>query len=125
MTLVLVEFLRARLAEDAERQENPSTAWHSPGCDALPDVLYPDREPGACDCGVPKRLLAEVEAKQALLKEHTPQDDGSGVLEACSVCADRAEGEWAHYPAPAPCRTLRLLALPHTGHEAYDEGWRP
>ncbi|MEU6772536.1 DUF6221 family protein [Streptomyces sp. NPDC046759] len=26
---------------------------------------------------------------------------------------------------PAPCATLRLLALPFAGHPAYRESWRP
>lgn len=125
MSDTLVAFLHARLDEDEARQKSGVDGWHHRGCESLPDVLYPDRETGACDCGVPERLLAEVEARKALLTEHVPQDDGSGLNEVCSVCAKRPDGDWYHYLVPAPCQTLRLLALPYAAHPGYKEAWRP
>ena len=102
MTPDIVAFLRARLAEDAERQKNPLTAWHDRDCESLPDVLYPDREPGACDCGVPERLLAEVESKQRIVEETWGGPDHVEM--------------WEHH--------VRLLALPYAGHEDYRAEWR-
>ncbi|MFF7353753.1 MULTISPECIES: DUF6221 family protein [Streptomyces] len=64
----------------------------------------------------PARVLRNVEAGRALLAEHRPTDDGR-----CRTCATAADGG----PPPAPCATLRLLALPFAGHAEYDETWRP
>ncbi|MER6027197.1 DUF6221 family protein [Streptomyces sp. NPDC001851] len=64
----------------------------------------------------PARVLRNVEAGRALLAEHRPAADGR-----CRTCAATARAS----RAPAPCATLRLLALPFAGHPEYDEAWRP
>jgi Family of unknown function (DUF6221) len=64
----------------------------------------------------PARVLRNVEAGRALLAEHRPAEDGR-----CRTCAAAAGGS----RQPAPCATLRLLALPFAGHPEYDEAWRP
>lgn len=64
----------------------------------------------------PARVLRNVEAGRALLAEHLPAADGR-----CPTCAGAA-GQGRR---PAPCATLRLLALPFAGHPDYDETWRP
>jgi hypothetical protein len=106
----LVAFLRARLNEDAERQTNPLTAWHSRDCASLPE---PGQYSFECDCGVPERLVAEVEAKRRILAEHAL----NGWV--CDTC-DNGEVEQVF-----PCPTLRLLALPYADHPDYREEWRP
>ncbi|EGX60106.1 hypothetical protein SZN_09296 [Streptomyces zinciresistens K42] len=117
----IVTFLETILTAEAERQRHPFTQWHTKDCEAVPDVLYPDREPGAC--GVPEQVLAEIEGRRALLDEHQDVNDG-----ACGTCVD---GQWGYpthggsNPQPYPCRTLRLLALPHAAREGYQEEWRP
>ncbi|MGW3410275.1 DUF6221 family protein [Streptomyces sp. NPDC000888] len=65
----LVRWLREQLDIDARENASPyaGTAWHARGCENLPDVLYPGRETGPCDCGVPTQVLREIEAKRALL----------------------------------------------------------
>lgn len=121
----LTPWLTERLTLDAAEiaTDHGDKAWHARGCEALPDLLYPDREPGACDCGVPARLLLEIEAKRQLLDEHSDVNDGS-----CGTCVD---GDWGYpthggsSPQRHPCKTLRLLALPYATRVGYQEGWRP
>ena len=68
----------------------------------------------------PARVLAECEAKRRIVGLHVC---------ACPdpTCGDCGECSGLHHadPTPAPCDTLRLLALPYADHEDYDEGWRP
>lgn len=118
----IVTFLDAVLTAEAERQRDPSTQWHDKDCEAVPDVLYPDRETGACTCGVPERVLAEIEARRALLDEHQDVNHGD-----CGTCVDGSWGYPVHggsSPQPHPCRTLRLLAQPYANRLGYDETWR-
>lgn len=118
----IVTFLETVLEAEAARQRHPLTQWHTKDCEPVPDVLYPDREPGACDCGVPEQLLAEIEVRRALLDEHQDVNDGD-----CSTCVD---GQWGYpthggsNPQRHPCRTLRLLAQPYAKHPSYLESWR-
>ncbi|MFC8361126.1 hypothetical protein ACFUIY_14785 [Streptomyces griseorubiginosus] len=104
----IVTFLETILSAEAVRQRNPFTQWHDKECEAVPSVLYPDLEPGACTCGVPEQVLAEIEARRALLDEHQDVNDGD-----CGTCVDGSWGYPTHggsSPQRHPCRTLRLLA---------------
>ncbi|MEU8028910.1 DUF6221 family protein [Streptomyces sp. NPDC049099] len=60
----------------------------------------------------PARVLRNVEAGRALLAEHRPGEDGR-----CRTCAAATGGS----RQPAPCATLRLLALPFAAHPEYAE----
>jgi hypothetical protein len=109
----LVEFLRARLAEDEAQQQDSSTRWHRKDCEAVPDVLYPDRETGECDCGVPARILAETEAKQKLLAEYAAAD---------------ARANWPDFDGGVASgleMALQHLTAPFSGHPDYREEWKP
>lgn len=109
----LVEFLRARLDEDAEvanatrkfEQRVPHTEqWFASHSNAITSMA-------------PHRAVAEVEAKRRLLGSHY---DYRGV---CTRCFD-----WQNKPVerePFPCEVVRLLALPYADHPDYDESWRP
>ncbi|GAX57306.1 DUF6221 family protein [Streptomyces olivochromogenes] len=112
----IADFLRARLAEDAARQQDVWEESHHRDCESLPDVLHPNNETGACNCGLPARVLADVEAKLALI------DHMVGMLTA-------AEGdtEVDHYGAlDAAEKTLCLLAQPFAGHPDHKgEEWTP
>ncbi|RSN13758.1 hypothetical protein DMH25_08180 [Streptomyces sp. WAC 01325] len=112
----LVQWLGEQLDKDATEIADPyaASSWHARRCEALPDVLYPDREPGACDCGVPARMLREIDAKRRIIAKHAL----NGWV--CSTCDD---GEVP--PQAFPCPTLRLLALPYTDRPGYSEEWRP
>lgn len=112
----LVEFLRARLAEDEAQQQDSSTRWHRKDCEAVPDVLYPDRDTGECDCGVPARILAEAAAKREIL---------AYAMRRVS-CGDAHPQEDMYHPdGHTSMVLLRLLALPYATHPDYCEEWKP
>jgi hypothetical protein len=66
----MVDFLRAKLEQDKARQQDIWEQWHHKDCEAVPQVLYPDRETGTCDCGVPARVIADIDAKLALVDDY-------------------------------------------------------
>lgn len=112
MTLSLVEFLRARLDEDAERQKNSLTAWHTRECASLPEE---GQYSFACDCGVPERLLAETEADRALIREY--EDSEASLAPAPDMWdVGRVEGLRV---------ALAMRAAQYAEHEDFDESWRP
>lgn len=68
-------------------------------------------------------VLADLDAKLAVLDEHPDVNDGS-----CGTCVDGRWGYPTHggsSPQRHPCRTLRHLAVPFASHPDYDERWRP
>lgn len=104
----IADFLRTRYAEDADAVR---ANWHGKG-------ITSERFHGTpID---PVRLLADLDAKLALVDEHSGTasyvytDDGTP---ACQTCGDDT--------IRSPCRTLRLLAWPFVGHPGYREEWRP
>jgi hypothetical protein len=109
----LVQFLRARFDEEAARQQDIWEQWHHKDCEAVPQVLYPDRETGTCDCGVPTRVLAEVEAKRRIV------DLAAGMLAAA-----KGDSEVDHYGGlSAAEETLLLLAHPFRDHSDFNPAW--
>lgn len=143
----LVEFLRARLDEDestaeAARRQVAERACPPPQVDewaaraghwGVVPWLYSGRAEadlaqwGRVEIATlandhvarhdPARVLAEVEAKRALLVLHARLDDQP----FCATC-DAPSG----IPGPSQgCGTLSLLALPYADHPDYDERWRP
>lgn len=66
----------------------------------------------------PARVLNEIAAKREIIEQHMPVGDGTVCL---SYCHTRAPGEAQTWP----CLTLRLLAMPYSGHEEFHEEWRP
>lgn len=81
----------------------------------------------------PARVLAEVEAKRRIIAEHyAALLDGSNPIQACRQCSDRRpdsdplshSDRWLRLE-PAPCLTVRLLALQYAGHADYRKEWRP
>jgi len=111
----LVAFLRARFDEETARQQDHWEQWHHRDCEAVPQVLYPERETGTCDCGVPTRVLADIDAKRKLLTEYTDSEQALAPL-ADMYDVGRVEGLLA---------ALRLLALPYASHEDYRNEWAP
>lgn len=68
----------------------------------------------------PARVLREVKAKRAILREHEPSKGPDPVCGHCVL--HRTSG--ACKPAPYPCLTLRALAVPYDEHPDYDAAWR-
>jgi hypothetical protein len=111
----LVQWLRVQLDTDAKAAEPyAEKAVHARDCDMLPDgdrVTYP------CDCGVPARVLREIEAKRALVDEYTQAEESLDRW-TCPDMSDvgRAEGLGA---------AIALLAVPYADRSGYREEWRP
>lgn len=69
----------------------------------------------------PAVVLADLDAKLAILDEHPDVNDGD-----CGTCV---AGHWGYpthggsSPQRYPCRTLRLAAVPFAKHPDYDERW--
>ncbi|QNS08333.1 DUF6221 family protein [Streptomyces xanthii] len=155
----LAKWLGAQLDKDASN----ASSWHTLGCD-IHAYLEGDAEsvkatmamfhaaPGAvCDCGVPARVLREIDAKRQLLVLHAPEravvdgacdQSGTGETQVCRTCGNEAVEPWVNRRPPegegdevaegvalpyavAPCATLRLLALPYADRPGYHEDWRP
>jgi hypothetical protein len=133
----LVEFLRARLAEDeqaarkaADRDGEHWTAGSDyVGSEETPYVAIGPWDGPLAETGEhiarhdPARVLAEVDAKRRIIAEHAAVHGISNTGPICSACgevgnlgSEEAVVEW-------PCRTLRLLALPYAGHPDYDQDW--
>lgn len=73
------------------------------------------------------RVLADIAAKRQLITEHyvTQRAHRGLARQVCTRCSDYADrGELAR-PDLAPCRTMRLLALPYASHRDYRKEWRP
>ncbi|MFJ9985307.1 DUF6221 family protein [Streptomyces globisporus] len=107
----LADFLRVRIAE---RRAIANTI-HDLGCGEI-------RYDGTCTCGQPVLILADLDAKLAIVDEHEPGGrywpDSS--RQYCKTCGS---GEPDEYPTDWPCRTLRILARPFAGHPDYQEDW--
>lgn len=107
----LVQWLGEQLDKDTAMLTDPynASSWHTRQCESVPDVLYPDREPGACDCGVPAALLREIDAKRKTI------DDCNAIIVG-----------WHHEESREFARdVLRNLAAPYAGRPGYREDWRP
>ena len=113
----LALWLTAQLDADTAEIADPyaEKAWHARDCESVPDVLYPGRETGACDCGVPAQVLREIEMKRSLVAAHERRPMPKGDTADCAHC-------WG---AVWPCPTLRLLASVYDGRPGYQESWRP
>ncbi len=162
--MTLVTFLRARLDEDemtamAAGDSHPWVVW------VQPDKGYPQRvtEYGTArlicetytgpwdNTGLkwpptvanhiarhdPARVLADVQAKRAILDLHAPVVstavavlDGTGSRDVEPDTAEEILSRevvcLACFGAPAaPCKTLQHLAAVYADHPDYDEKWRP
>jgi hypothetical protein len=135
VSLDLAAFLRARLDED-EQTARAASEYASETWRVDPDgetLLLWDPMPETPGMGHtisrritphiarhdPARVLAEVVAKRQVAKLHFRRRahgwDEPGVIGfECAQCCDRY-----------PCQTLRLHALPFSGHADYRPEWAP
>ena len=97
--MTLTEFLLARIAED----EAEAWRWNA------------DAGGGDWD-SLETRVLAEFEAKRALLAIHALTDDG-----LCGACSDT----YCVTPWDGLCEIAKPLAAIYADHPDYDEAWRP
>ena len=125
--MTLVEFLKARLAEDAwNNRIDPTEEWHVDHDGDEGGAFPPSRVVGrghylAYDAPEsiashmarhdPRRVAAEVEAKRRIV-DHWPDPLGNWTAEQAD--AARAVKE----------QTLRQFAAVYADHPEYDEAWR-
>jgi hypothetical protein len=136
-TMNLIEFLRARLDEDAEVARGASPGPWSPDAEHY-EVVAVDGETVADGFALsnrqlratvdhiarhdPVRVLAEVDAKRRILDEVVDEATGLDM----SVDGDRRVGPRDTTTEPyLGTVLLRLLALPYAEHPDYREEWRP
>jgi hypothetical protein len=108
----LVSWLRTQLDADEKAQREPycSDGWHSNKCELHAEP--PAGEPWPdCDCGVPARVLAEVDAKRRIIKAVDALDSDGGIFLAIGTHLD-TDAIWA------------ALVLPYADRAGYDERWR-
>lgn len=135
----IVEFLRARYTEAKERENEKRRTIPSPFDGRKVEIHVSSDGPQVVVDGRPypparyfelatepapdSAVLADLDAKLAVLDEHPDVNDGD-----CGTCVN---GHWGYpthggsSPQRHPCRTLRLLAVPFAAHPDYDERWRP
>lgn len=96
----LATWLLARIAEDEQAAER----LHTVSCSIHPQGL----EETWCDCDYPARVLAECQAKRALIK----------AVEGDPFDALGAEAAYEQL-------VLQQLALPYADRDGYREEWKP
>lgn len=74
--------------------------------------------------------MAELDAMHKIIDEHRSSGDEYGTPHCLvcqwDICCDAPKADYHRGAGEFPCRTLRLLAAPHSGHPDYRaEEWRP
>lgn len=111
--LTLNEFLLARIAEDEAEAPNVRLAVNMPR----------DGHPSGILASLEGRVLAECAAKRQIVALHGPVE-GWPATDFCAICNDETYHPAEFELSAPPCRTLRLLALPHSSHPDYRPEWR-
>lgn len=135
--MTITEFLLARIAEDEEVAKSAGGGrWSiAPGADGIGwhdglAIAVVESTWDACISVAPAehtvrhdpaRVLAECQAKRAIVGRHKLGSWHSGVLDVdvvtCETC-NTADDDW-------PCPDLRDLAAVYADHPDYDDAWRP
>jgi hypothetical protein len=125
----LVEFLRARLAEDEQAARRAGETFRQIGETGVIVAIERDRAEECASAnwtGIaehivrhdPARILRDVERDQRLLDLHAPGETEYVDGDVCMTCEVKGEGPYY------PCQTLRLLTLPYADHPDYNESWQ-
>lgn len=124
----LVVWLQVQLIADAQRV----IAWHDLECDihthldaGLPAAVAASRMlaevPGAvCDCGMPARVLREIEAKRGIVARYE-----FACSEAAALNIGEEERETRVQVAGALQSGVLCLAMVYADRPGYREEWRP
>lgn len=142
MTADLATWLRTQLDADEKAQREPycSDGWHANKCELHAEPSAGEPWPD-CDCGVPARILADIEARRRIIDAWLPPGENPHPGKPCTSDPDGdPDGEDFNTPwNSGPCvwhldamkrryphdLVLRLLALPYADRAGYDQGWRP
>ncbi|MFE2710603.1 hypothetical protein ACFXKI_01080 [Streptomyces mirabilis] len=120
----IADFLRAMLGQDKARQLDIWEQWHHKDCEAVPQVLYPDRETGSCDCGVPARAIADCDAKLALIDEIEPPEQPREPETDSQLHARFAHPAWEYRTTDGPRKQWDDIDLPpHDDYGEPEPGW--
>jgi hypothetical protein len=132
----LVEFLRARLDEDAAVARAASGhQWDLDAGDGPAEAWVLDEDMHLIDTDRvtaehiarwdPARVLAEVEAKRQMIRDVAAADASSLDMEhgCCHEPQEILAGA-CRQTDPASLPLLRLLAVPYAGHPDYRDEWR-
>jgi hypothetical protein len=114
--MTITEFLTARYDSDEDLWTKARDRGLLIRLRDQPEVMSHD--------GFPAMMLADLTAKRAITKMHTPQADCDGKDE-CGACSfhELYEG-FNDVSEPWPCLTLRLLAHVYADHADFDPAWR-
>lgn len=114
----LVQFLRARYAEEAEAAraaaDRESDWWWGPDAETAAERHIARHDPA--------RVLRDIEAKRQLVGVHHAE-----LIEVVNADREERSGYWCAEcdGETFPCRTLRLLASVYADHPGYRVEWRP
>lgn len=121
----LVTFLGARIDEDEAAARQAGVGGWTSGSHEITECVVDGPDIRLYDEGghdehqarhivrwEPRRVIAECEAKRALVDEHRREHD------PCDHAYDTSLMGWL-------CITLRTLALPYADHPDYRDEWRP
>jgi hypothetical protein len=132
------EFLTARYDEEAGTSVllSDGSVWHDMPIWRDLEVGGTGREVGAEERAETERMqelwtariLADVAAKRAILKEHKRDVDPLNIsADTCVVCRDQRTWDYdLHGPEYQryPCRTVRAMLQPYAEHPDFDPAWR-
>lgn len=142
----VTEFLLARIAEDellaghaAEGEFEAHPHWRAfsdtEGTHVVNDddcliaeqswgAVVPNEEAEHIACWDPARVLAECEAKRAIVQAHPYAYD---LGPYCHTCTPRSEATGEPFTGDLawPCPTLRALVAPYRDHPDCDDAWLP
>jgi hypothetical protein len=123
VTLSIVDFLNARLAEDeaaaqqAKATGGPMSPWW--GAEQLKPLMV-DADATHVEHHSPERVLREVVAKRAVMERHCPsQSDG---CVGCGVYLGR-DDQWHPNVQFEDCEELLGLAAVYSDHPDYNPEW--
>jgi hypothetical protein len=100
--MTLVEFISARLDETEQQAREDEWVHLAPGWTAY--------------------ILADVDAKRAILADHEAMPVGDRVF--CRRCGEPPQWGFDAGTVEYPCPTLLALTLPYVDHPDYDPAWR-
>lgn len=112
MSTDLVAFLKARLDEDEQVAAEVSPSGSLRAAELM--VVQDGYGFGAISIDS-ARVLAEVQAKRAILDAH---EDPARPPSRWDGCDDECQWDALRY-------VLQVLALPYASHPDFDEAWRP
>lgn len=122
--MTLVEFLRARLAEDERKaMQVYRVDWNDPDGWAALHALVREH----AQHHDPARVLRDVEAKRRIVERHDrdPQwADSPSMRDGCKGCGYEGPMESPRFDVDE-CPELRDLASVYADHPDYKERWRP